>query len=89
MRHSVVAYDDRTLIDWMLELIEEGSPGFLAFLAEAAILASPGEYAILRPSLLLLKRRHVHAHMTMRAKATRRVRTMRIAQPAVKRERRP
>ena len=77
MKYRVTAYDDRALIDWLLELIEEGSPDFLSFLAEAAILASPGEYAIIRPSLLLLKQ-HISAQprsavrvTTQHAKGTR------------------
>ena len=52
-----MAFEDGVLIDWLMELIEDNSPQFLSCLAEAAIVASPEEYAILRPGLLLLKRR--------------------------------
>jgi len=64
MKHSLVAFDDAALIDWLLELLEEPSPRFLSFLAEAAILADSEEYAVLRPGLLMLKRKHLRVPVT-------------------------
>lgn len=64
MRRNVVAFDDEALIGWLLELIEEPAAGFLAFVAEAAILADPEEYAILRPALWLLKQRNIRLPVT-------------------------
>jgi len=64
MKHNIVAFDDGALIGWLLELIEEPAPQFLSFLAEAAILADREEYAILRPGLLVLKRKHMRPVVT-------------------------
>lgn len=64
MRPNIVAFDDRALIDWLLKLVQERSPHFLSFLAEAAMLADAEEYAIIRPGLLLLKRKESTEPMT-------------------------
>jgi len=64
MNRNLIAFDDSALIDWLLELIEQASPRFLSFLAEAAILADPEEYATLRPGLLLLKQKHLRIPVT-------------------------
>ena len=64
MKRTIVAFDDGALIGWLLELIEEPSPRFLSFLAEAAILADSEEYAVLRPGLLILKRKYVRVPVT-------------------------
>ena len=69
MKRTIVAFDDGALIGWLLELIEEPSPRFLSFLAEAAILADSEEYAVLRPGLLMLKRKYLRVPVTASTKS--------------------
>ena len=73
-----------------MELIEDSSPQFLSRLAEAAILANPEEYAILRPGLLLLKRRQITLPATINRNPNREPRLIgRIARHQFHREHQP
>jgi hypothetical protein len=52
------AFDDTQLGDWLIELVADGSGDFLCALAEAVVMADAVEYAVVRPALIELKRRH-------------------------------
>jgi hypothetical protein len=59
---KLTAFDDEELRNWLTECIEDGSENFLCALAEASIAASAEDYVVLRPSLLILRRKHAAKH---------------------------
>jgi len=58
MKDKPIAFDDRELRDWLIELIEDGSQDFLSALAEVAVTANAEEYCVIRPALLEFRRKY-------------------------------
>jgi hypothetical protein len=58
MKDVLIAFDDRELRDWLLNLIEERPCEFLGALAEAVVAATVEDYRLIRPALLNLKHKY-------------------------------
>jgi len=58
MRRKFVALDDPELNSWLLELIADPSPSFLSAIAEAVLTANLEDYAVVRPCLIRLRKKH-------------------------------
>jgi hypothetical protein len=54
----VIAFEDSELNEWLMRTIEEGHGQFLSALAEAAVVACPEDYSLVRPVLISLKRKY-------------------------------
>jgi hypothetical protein len=54
----VIAFEDSELSEWLIQAIEEDPGQFLRALAEAAVIACPEDYCLVRPVLIRLKRRY-------------------------------
>jgi hypothetical protein len=59
---QMTAFDDDELCGWLMECIAEGSENFLCAFAEAAVAANTGDYLVIRPALLVLRRKHNAKH---------------------------
>lgn len=58
MKDKPIAFDDKELRNWLMDLIEEGPESFLCALAEAVVRADAEDYGVIRPALVELKRRY-------------------------------
>jgi hypothetical protein len=58
----LTAFDDDELCGWLVECVEDGSERFLCAVAEAALAAASEDYVVIRPALVVLKRRHSRAN---------------------------
>ena len=58
MKKNPIAFDDRELRNWLIDLIADGSQEFLSALAEAVLSADAEDYDVIRPVLLDLKRKY-------------------------------
>jgi hypothetical protein len=56
--HYVIAFEDTELAEWLMQAIEERFGQFLTALAEAATIACPEDYFLVRPVLIALKRKY-------------------------------
>jgi hypothetical protein len=54
----MIAFDDSELSEWLMQAIDEDSGQFLRALAEAAVIACPEDYCLVRPVLIRLKRKY-------------------------------
>lgn len=54
----MIAFEDSELSEWLIQAIEEGPGQFLRALAEAAVIACPEDYCLVRPVLIRLKRKY-------------------------------
>lgn len=57
-KDKLILFDDLEMSEWLLKLIANSSEQFLHALSEAVLKASDEEYAIIRPALMELKRKH-------------------------------
>jgi hypothetical protein len=57
-KDKLILFDDVEMSEWLLKLTDNSSGQFLHALSEAVLKASDEEYAIIRPALMDLKRRH-------------------------------
>jgi hypothetical protein len=58
MNDRLIAFEDRELGNWLIDLIADGSDSFLCALAEAVVTAGAADYDVIRPALIKLKRRY-------------------------------
>lgn len=58
MKDKLIAFDDKELRNWLMELIEEGPENLLSALAEAVVRADAEDYGVIRPALVELKRKY-------------------------------
>jgi hypothetical protein len=62
VRAQLNAFDDSELCSWLMECIVDGSEHFLCAFAEAAVAANAGDYILIRPALLALRRKYNAKH---------------------------
>jgi hypothetical protein len=79
MEDKPTAFDDRELSDWLMDLIADGSQGFLSALAEVAVTADAEDYGVIRSALVEFRRKY--CDRTWKRVAGRRVVTARGTRP--------
>lgn len=57
-KDKLILFDDAEMSEWLLKLTDNSSGQFLHALSEAVLKATDEEYAIMRPALMDLKRKH-------------------------------
>jgi hypothetical protein len=57
-KDKLILFDDVEMSEWLLKLTDNSSGQFLHALSDAVLKATDEEYAIIRPALMDLKRKH-------------------------------
>lgn len=57
-KDKLILFDDAEVSEWLLRLTDSSAGQFLHALSAAVLKATDEEYAIIRPALMDLKRRH-------------------------------